>query len=124
MQRNKAFNQKLEQDFETLSQKKQFAREVNKRGGIKYTYGLSYLGEIKYGNGIDENVAESYMMLCANTIPVILEIAKYRDIYHISYCSHIENDPYVFKLKDKFIKSGIHCQVEQKDNFAETLAMF
>ena len=124
MQRNKAFDQKLEHDFETLLQKQQFAKEVNKRGGVKYTYGLGYLGEMKFGNGIDENVSQSYMMLCANTIPVILEIAKFGDSYHISYCTHIENDPYVFKLKDKFVNAGITCMLEQKDNFAETLAVF
>lgn len=43
----------MEEQCETLEQKKQFARIANERGGVKYTYGLSYVGEIKYGNGID-----------------------------------------------------------------------
>ena len=37
---------------------------------------------------------------------------------------HLEHDPYVYKLQEKFIKSGISCQIQQKDDFYETLAIF
>lgn len=124
VQRSVAFNKMMEEQCETLEQKKQFARIANERGGVKYTYGLSYVGEIKYGNGIDEHVLKNYPQLCANTIPIIMEIVKYAGSYYIIYCSHLEHDPYVYKLQEKFIKAGISCQIQQKDDFYETLAIF
>ena len=123
-QRTRKFNQGLEERFATLEEKKAFARQINKQGGVKYTYGLSYLGEISYGSTIDQYVDESYVMLCANTIPVIMEVAKFKDMYHITYCTQFENDPYVTKLRDKFTEAGIPCTCTQKENFKETLAIF
>lgn len=123
-QRTKKFNETLEERFPALEEKKAFACKVNKQGGIKYTYGISYIGETKYGKGIDEHIEESYLMLCANTIPIILEIAKCSGYYHISYCTHLEADPYVFKLRDMFLAAGIPCTCVQKENFAETIAIF
>lgn len=66
----------MEEQCEMLEQKKQFARIANERDGVKYIYELSYVGEIKYGNGIDEHVLKNYLQLCANTIPIIMEIVK------------------------------------------------
>lgn len=123
-QKTKKFNETLEERFPTLEEKKVFARKVNKQGGIKYTYGISYVGEMKYGKGIDEHIEEGYFMLCANTVPVIIEIAKCSSYYHISYCTHFEDDPYVQKYRDMFLAAGIPCTLEQKEIFAETLAIF
>lgn len=123
-QRTKKFNETLEERFPTLEEKKAFARKINKEGGVKYTYGISYIGEMKYGSGIDEHVEKSYAVLCANTIPIILEIAKCGSYYHISYCTHLEDDPYVLRLRDMFRAEGIPCTCEQKENFAETYVLF
>ncbi len=123
-QRTKKFNETLEERFPSLEEKKAFARKINKEGGIKYTYGISYIGEMKYGKGIDEHVEKSYVLLCANTVPIILEIAKCDNLYHISYCTHLEDDPYVLRLRDMFRTEGISCWCRQKENFAETLAIF
>jgi len=123
-QRTKQFNERLSERYPTLLEKQAFACMVNKQGGIKYTYGLSYIGEVTYGAGIDEHVQASYAVLCSNTIPVILEIAKCRDHYHISYCTHLENDPYVWKLREAFEEVGISCNCVQKEDFIETLACF
>ena len=53
-----------------------------------------------------------------------MEILKYAESYYIIYCSHFEHDPYVYKLQEKFIKAGISCQLQQKEDFYETLAIF
>ena len=44
VQRSVEFNKMMEEQCETLEQKKQFARIANERGGVKYTYELSYVG--------------------------------------------------------------------------------
>ncbi len=123
-QRTRKFNEMLSGRYPTLAEKQAFACNVNKQGGIKYTYGLSYIGEATYGAGIDEHVQASYTVLCANTIPVIMEIAKCKDRYHISYCTHLENDPYVWKLQEAFLQAGIFCSCVQKEDFIEALACF
>lgn len=123
-QRTRKFNKMLSACYPTLGEKQAFARIVNKQGGEKYTYGLSYIGEPRFGVGIDEHIAPSYVMLCANTIPVIMEIAKCGSIYHISYCTHIEKDPYVWKLREAFEEAGIPCKCTQKEDFMEPLARF
>lgn len=123
-QRLKKFNETMEERFEFLEEKQAFARSVNKQGSIKYTYGISYLGEPEYGNGIDRHVKESSLILCANTSPLILEIAKCGDHYVINYCSHISDDPYVFQFRDAFISAGIPCLCEQQEDFVEASAVF
>lgn len=123
-QRTKKFNETMEDRYDTLVEKQAFARAVNKQGGIKYTYGLSYIGEPKYGGGIDEHVMESYIVLCANTIPVIMEVAKCADHYIINYCTHFVDDPYVLPLRDAFCSVGIPCVCEQQEDFVEALVEF
>ncbi len=123
-QKTRKFNESLEGNLSSLAEKKDFARKINKQGSVKYTYGISYVGEMKYGKGIDEHIEESYSMLCANTIPVILEIVKCGRHYHINYCTHLENDPYIEKYRNMFLTAGISCTLEQKENFAETHAIF
>ena len=123
-QRTRKFNENMELKFDTLDEKREYAAMVNKAGGIKYTYGISYVGAVQYGNGIDKHVEKSYTKLCANTIPIIIEIVKCDEYYHISYCTHLEDDPYVMKLKNEYEKAGITCTVEQKSNYVEPLVIF
>ncbi|MBE6032871.1 MAG: hypothetical protein E7224_06725 [Clostridiales bacterium] len=123
-QRNRKFNEALEARFSTLAEKQEFAKMVNKQGGVKYTYGISYIGEVDYGPGIREHVKAAYAVLCANTIPVIMEAAKCGDQYYICYCTQLKADPYVLKLIEQFQKQGIPCTCEQREDFEETLALF
>lgn len=122
--RTKKFNEMIEDKFPSLEEKQAFARKVNNEGSAKYTYGISYVGEMKFGSGIDEHVEIFFTMLCANTIPLILEIVKYKDRYHISYCTHLEDDRYVHRLQALFVAAGIPCTCEQKQDFIETIADF
>ena len=123
-QRTLKFNENLEQKFNTLDEKREYAIMINKTGGVKYTYGISYVGAVQYGKGIDMHVEKTYAKLCANTIPIIIEIVKCDDYYHLSYCTHLEDDPYIMKLKDEYVKAGISCTVEQKNNYVEPLVIF
>ena len=123
-QRTKKFNETLEDRFATLEAKQAFARDINKQGGIKYTYGISYIGEPKFGEGIDEHVMEIYPILCANTIPLIIEIAKCGDRYIVNYCTHFADDPYVVALVDAFRSAGIPCTCERQEDFVEAFVEF
>ena len=82
------------------------------------------MGEISFGEGIDEHVEDCSFLLCANTLPIIIEIIKYKENYLISYCTHLENDIYIDKLQKLFLQEGISCTYTQKDNFIETMADF
>lgn len=121
---NIKFNQSLEERFSTLAEKRAFACEVNKRGGVKYTYGLSYVGEFSVCPEIDKYIEEVHTVLCANTIPLIVEITKFAGYYNLSYCSHFENDLYMDEFLNELKKSGISYTVEKVDNFKEPLAVF
>ena len=120
----KKFNEKMEADYPTLEEKKKFCREVNDKSSHLYTYGISYIGDFSLGEGIDEHIAEFNAMLPANTIPVIIEILKFRDQYIVNYMSHLENDRYVSALKDLFLCEGMSCEVIQRENFKECIAQF
>lgn len=118
------FNEKMEAEYPTLAEKKKFCREVNEKSGHLYTYGISYIGDFSLGEGIDEHIAEFNAMLPANTIPVIIEILKFRDQYIINYMSHLENDRYVSALKDLFLCEEMSCEVVRRENFQECIAQF
>ena len=120
----KRFNRMLEDRFPTLEEKKAYAREVNRQGGVKYTYGISYIGELDYGRDINRYIASNYPILSANTIPIIIEIAKWNRHYYLSYCTHLENDPYVQKLQDLFVSEGIPCICSPREIFEEAYADF
>lgn len=123
-QKLQKFNKVLEEQFPTLEEKRVYAAKVNKQSGTKYTYGFSYLGEVDYGKDINRYIRDSYLILSANTIPVILEIAKWDRHYHISYCTHLKNDPYVGRLRDLFVQEGIPCVCNRKEDFEEAYADF
>ena len=118
------FNQTLEENFPGLEEKRAFCRQRNEQAGSMYTYGISYLGEADLGKGVNPYVTDMHIMVCANTVPVIIEIVKYGREYLVSYCTHLENDPYVARFREMFVSQGISCTCEQKANFVETLASF
>ncbi len=120
----KKFNEKLEADYPMLEDKIQFCRAVNDRAGRLYTYGISYIGDFHMGEGIDEHIAEFNALLPANTIPVIIEILKFKDQYILNYMSHLENDRYVYALKDMFLCEDVPCEIIQQENFKECIAQF
>lgn len=123
-QGTKRFNERMEQDYPLLEEKMKFCQEINARSGSLYTYGISTVGEYKLGKGIDEHIAELHAQLPANTIPVILEILKFNGEYYVTYMTHLENDPYVYALKDLFLAEGIPCTCEYKGIFEECIAEF
>lgn len=120
----KKFNEMLEERFQTLEEKRAFCIERNAQAGSKYTYGISYVGEIKLGEGVGKYVKDISAIICANTIPVIIEIVKYQNEYLINYCTHLKDDRYVGRLREMFVTEGIPCTCEQKANFIEALAVF
>lgn len=120
----KKFNKVLEEKYPSLEEKKAYARTVNKQGGVKYTYGISYLGEPDFGPDVNRYIADTYPILCANTLPVIIEIAKWADRYHISYCTQLEYDPYVGRLSELFLQEGIPCAMVREEDFEEAFADF
>lgn len=118
------FNERMEQQFPTLEAKKAHCRRITEADSGKYTYGISYVGELSFGESADRHISSVRIMLCANTIPVILEITKYADLYHISYCTHFEDDKYVHAFRQMFLDAGIPCSCERRDNYVETHANF
>lgn len=120
----KKFNRALEENHPTLAEKKAYARTVNERGSVKYTYGISCQGEMDYGADINRLVMDNYVLLCANTIPVILEITKWNARYHVNYCTHLKKDPYIGRLTELFLKEGIPCTCTQEEDFVEAYADF
>lgn len=121
--RTKKFNEMLEEKFPTLEEKRQYCQMAAQKGLDRYTYGISCVGKVSFGKGIDEHVTGAAVILCANTSPVILEITKFGDTYYISYCTHLKQDPYVQKLQEIFLAEGIDCTCEKKENFVETRIM-
>ena len=111
-------------DYPKLQDKIDFCRKVNEMSGRKFTYGISYIGEFKLGEGIDEHILEISPCLSANTLPIIIEILKFKGEYVLTYMSHLEKDRYVHALKELFITEGISCTCVQKENFKECIAQF
>ena len=120
----KRFNEMLEEKFPTLEEKKAFCVARNEQAGAKYTYGISYVGETKLPAGVAEYVEDVTAMNCANNLPIIIEIKKYKHEYIITYCTHLKEDRYVNRMRELFITEGIPCVCEQKENLVETLADF
>lgn len=120
----KKFNQMLDTKYPTLREKQEFCRQITKAGSNKYTYGISFVGDISFGKGIDEHIAKVVTMLCANTSPIIIEIVKHKDTYYMTYCTYLAKDPYVHELQALFEAEGIKCVCEHKENYVETVAEF
>lgn len=118
------FNEKMEAEYPMLADKMKFCREVNDRSSHRYTYGISYIGDFSLGAGIDEHIAEFNALLPANTIPVIMEILKFKDQYIVNYMSHLEEDRYIYALKDLFLCEEMSCELVRKENFKECIAQF
>lgn len=120
----KNFNRMLHEKYSTLQEKQEFCRQITQAGSNKYTYGISFVGDLSFGKGIDEHTTKVVTMLCANTAPVIIEIAKFKDTYYITYCTHLAEDPYVHELQALFESEGIKCVCEHKENYVETVVKF
>lgn len=121
---NMRFNQMLKDKYSTLREKQQFCRQITKAGSNKYTYGISFLGDVVFGKEIDSHITKTTLGLCANTASVILEITKQGATYYISYCTHLKEDPYVKQLQNLFIEEGIPCECKQLEDYVETRAYF
>lgn len=123
-QKARAMNLRMEAQCPTLEEKKAFCRTMNDAGSTKYSYGISYVGEIRFGEAIDRHVNRVRTQLCANSVPVILEITKTGGNYHISYCSHFEEDPCVHAFRQMFIDAGIPCELRQEADYTESFVDF
>lgn len=122
--RTRAFNVRLEEEHPTLAEKQACCRRMNDAGSTKYSYGISYVGEIRFGEAVDRHIENVRVLLCANTIPVILEIIKFAGKYCISYCSHFAEDPYVEAFRQMFTDADIPCTLRKMENFVESRAVF
>lgn len=118
------FTERLEAQHPSLEAKKAYCRQITKGDNNRYTYGISYVGEVRFGEAADEHVRAFRTVLCANTIPVIIEITKFKAHYHISYCTHFEDDGYLDAFRQMFLDAGIPCKCQYKGIYTETLAVF
>lgn len=123
-QKNRLLNQNLEANYPTLEEKMAHCRRLTDSGSDRYTYGLSYLGDISFGELADAYVKDVRAILCANTIPLILEILKWKGKYTISYNTHLEEDRYLKELIAMFQEAGITCNCIKQEMFEEALADF
>jgi len=121
---SKRFNERMEAQHPSLEAKKTYCRQMTKAGSGRYTYGISYVGEVSFGASADAHIRALRLMLCANTIPVIIEITKFKEKYHISYCTHFEDDAYLSAFGQMFTDADIPCECRYKGIFTETLADF
>lgn len=123
-QKNRLLNQNLEANYPTLEEKRAHCRRLTDSSSGRYTYGLSYLGNISFGEFADAYVRDVRVMLCANTVPLILEILKWKGKYTISYNTHLEEDRYLKELIAMFQEAGITCNCIKHEMFEEALADF
>ena len=123
-QKKRLFNQNLEANYPTLEEKRAHCRRLTDSSSDRYTYGLSYLGNISFGEFADAYVRDVRLMLCANTVPLILEILKWKGKYTISYNTHLEEDRYLKELIAMFQEAGITCNCIKQEMFEEALADF
>lgn len=79
---------------------------------------------MSFGAPIDAYVESISTMLCANTIPVILEITKSKGQYHVGYCTHFDPDPYLPQFQRMFLNAQIPCSRTDAGLFEETPAVF
>lgn len=116
-------NIQVEKRINSLEGKKQFACRVHPYAYQEYTYAMSNIGRISFGQEIDQYISSVKVTSCANTYPVVIEIIRFKDTYNICYCTRIENDPYVHRLVDNFISAGISCSYQQEEDYTEPLVV-
>lgn len=66
------FNRMLEEQYPTLEEKKAFCIRRNEQAGSRYTYGISFVGELDFGKGVQEYVDSASAM----------EIEKAKDFFN------------------------------------------
>ena len=123
-QKNRAFNQTLEEKFHTLSEKQNFCSGLARRALSRYTYGISYVGKCDFGGNIDRYVQSIRVQLAANTTPILVEITKYRHLYSVSWMTRLKEDPYVAALQQQLTEWNIPCTCQPQPDFQECIALF
>lgn len=116
-------NQLLDKRIPTLEGKQALSLRANMTT-LFFTYGLSNIGKVSFGDAADAHIASVDTAMSANTFPIMMEVLQYKNEYHITYCTRLHNDPYLKKFHQKFLEEGIPCTCEKQDNYLETLAVF
>ena len=111
--------QRVGRECPTLEEKIAYCSKMNERAVGRYTFGISYVGEIKFGKSIDEHISDIAAILPAGVIPVTVEIVRSGDEYQITYMSRLKKDPYAPALCDLLNAEGIPCKMEQRPDFTE-----
>ena len=110
---------RIQHPFPALEDKIAYCSKMNEKAVGRYTFGISYVGEIKFGKSIDEHISDIAAILPAGVIPVTVEIVRSGDEYQITYMSRLKNDPYAPALRDLLNAEGIPCRMEQRPDFTE-----
>ncbi len=111
--------QRVGKECPALEDKIAYCSKMNEKAVGRYTFGISYVGELKFGKGIDEHISDIAAILPAGVIPVTVEIVRVGDEYQITYMSRLKNDPYAPALRDLLNAEGIPCKMEQRSDFTE-----
>ncbi len=118
------FNQKMMAEQKSLEEKRAYCTHINARSGSLYTYGISYVGKVQLGKGIDEHISEISAQLSANTLPLVIEIVKFDGRYQVTWMSHFKKDRYLEAFCDLLEAEGISAKWERRADFEETIALF
>ena len=116
-------NQILEKRVPALAGKQMLTLRVNAAAQY-FTYGLSNIGNLSFGDALDSHIVSVDTAMAANSFPIMIEVVQYKNEYHIGYCTRLHNDPYLKKFHQKFLDEGIPCTCEKKENYLETLVVF
>lgn len=114
----------LDERIPLLENKKIFCQRIHKYSNINYTYNISNVGHVSFGEEVDTYIDRVESIMCANGRPIIIEILQYEKNYNVVYCSRIQNDPYIHKFHQLFMQEGIPCTCEKREDLIETLAVF
>ncbi len=112
---------RLDQDHQKLEEKLAYCSKISEKAVGRYTFGISYVGEIHFGKGIDEHIIDVSTILPAGAIPITVEIVRWADSYLITYMSRLKNDPYAPALCDLLNAEGIPCRLERRQDFEEAV---
>ena len=89
-----------------------------------YTYGLSLMGKISFGDALDSHIVSLDATMLPNAFPIMMVIGQFKNEYLINYSSRFHNDPYLKKFQEKFLEEGISYTCKKMRNHQETLAIF
>lgn len=117
-------NVMMEKRMPSFEGKKAFCEKVHQYSYANYTYNISNVGKVSFGEETDRYVVSVKSAMCANTFPIILEIVQFGQKYHIVYCTRLKNDPYVRRFQQSFVEQGIPCTCEMREDHVEPYAVF